>query len=90
MNSWFNKGCGVELHKTAAKCNRCAACAEACPMGLTKMYAARQDLLYNEKSCILCFRCVEVCPRPGCLSAGFFGRKIVESDFARPARNIRG
>lgn len=82
MNSWFNKGGGVELKKSAVKCNKCASCAEACPMGLTKMYAADHDLIYNEKGCILCFRCVEVCPRKGCLSVGFFGRKIVESDFA--------
>lgn len=81
MNSWFNKGAGVELKKKVIKCNKCASCADACPMGLTKMYEADEDLIYNQKGCIMCLRCVEICPRNGCLSVNFFGKKIVESKF---------
>lgn len=81
LNSLFNRGCAVELRKDAPKCNQCAACAEACPMGLTKMYAADRNLIYNEKGCIMCFRCVEICPRQGCLSASFLGKKFLESKY---------
>ena len=82
INSWFNTGCAVELHKTAVKCNRCASCAEACPMGLTRMYAADRDLIYNQKGCIMCFRCVDVCPRPDCLTVQVFGEKVLASRYA--------
>ena len=76
MNSWFNRGAGVELRKTAVKCNKCAACADACPMGLSRMYRLDKDRIYNQGSCIMCLRCVEVCPRY-CLNAHFFGKKII-------------
>lgn len=81
MNSWFNKGAGVELKKNAMKCNKCASCADACPMGLTKMYEAEDDLIYNQNGCIMCLRCIEICPRDKCLSMSFFGKKVVESKY---------
>lgn len=84
MNSWFNKGGAIELHKRASKCNKCASCADACPMGLTKMYEADKDTSYNQKECIMCLRCVEVCPREKCLSARYFGKLFAESGFKRP------
>lgn len=79
MNSWFNRGAGVELKKISVKCNKCGLCTEACPMGLTEMFEKKTDGVFNQSGCIMCLRCVEICPRDGCLSANFFGRKIVES-----------
>ncbi len=81
MNSWFNKGAGIELRKNAIKCNKCGYCADACPMGLTKMYEADEDTIYNENYCVMCMRCIEICPRTSCLSMHFFGKKIVESKY---------
>lgn len=81
MNSWFNRGAAVELRKKALRCNKCAACTEACPMGLSKMYRLDKDMIYNEQGCIMCFRCVEACPQNECLSAGFFGKQILTSRF---------
>lgn len=83
MNSWFNKGSAVELCKKAGKCNKCASCTDACPMGLSKMYSAEKDLIYNQKGCIMCFRCVEVCPQKDCLSIRFFGAKIIGSRYSK-------
>lgn len=80
MNSWFNKGAGIQLRKKTIKCNKCGYCADACPMGLTKMYETDQNIVYNQNGCIMCLRCIEICPRKSCLSVYFFGRKIVESD----------
>jgi ferredoxin len=82
MNSWFNKGCAVELHKRAERCNKCASCADACPMGLSKMYSAEKDLIYNQRGCIMCLRCVEVCPQNDCLSFRYLGAKIISSRFS--------
>jgi polyferredoxin len=81
MNSWFNKGAGIELKKKAIKCNKCGFCAEACPMGLTAMYEADKDVTFNQNGCIMCFRCVESCPREECLSVNFFNKKIVASEY---------
>lgn len=81
LNSWFNRGAAVELRKKALRCNKCTACAEACPMGLTKMYRLDKDMLYNEPGCIMCFRCVEACPQNDCLSAGFLGKRLLASRF---------
>ncbi len=80
MNSWFNKGAGLALKKKAVKCNKCGLCTEACPMGLTEMYEKNTDGVYNRNGCIMCLRCVEICPRDKCLSANFFGKKIAESE----------
>ncbi|HOL65999.1 MAG TPA: 4Fe-4S binding protein [bacterium] len=79
VNSWFNRGAGMELHKKAIKCTKCGYCAEACPMGLTEMYQASSDTVFNQPGCIMCWRCVENCPRDNCLTVKFFGRKIVAS-----------
>ncbi|MCM8757174.1 MAG: 4Fe-4S dicluster domain-containing protein, partial [Candidatus Omnitrophica bacterium] len=79
VNSWFNRGCGLELHKKANRCTKCGYCAEACPMGLIKMYQADTDVIFNQPGCILCFRCVENCPQDKCLSVKLFGRKLLES-----------
>ncbi|MCX7916832.1 MAG: 4Fe-4S binding protein [bacterium] len=81
INSWFNKGAGIELKKKAVKCNKCGLCTETCPMGLTEMYDKNTDGIYNQPGCIMCLRCIEICPKDGCLSLSFFGKKITESKF---------
>jgi len=81
INSWFNWGCGVELRKNSIKCIKCGSCADACPMGLTRMYKTDRNEIYTESGCIMCMRCVEVCPRKGCLSVHFFKKKITQSHF---------
>jgi len=81
INSWFNKGGGLELRKEALKCNKCGSCADACPMGLTAMYEADENVIYNQPECIMCMRCVEICPRKDCLSVSCFGKKITGSRF---------
>ena len=86
MNSWFNRGSLVELRKRTLKCNKCAACAEACPMGLTRMYRLDSDAVYNQAGCIVCLRCVEACPQKDCLSAGIAGKKLLTSKF-KPKRH---
>lgn len=79
INSFFNKGAGIELKKKAVRCNKCGLCADACPMGLKEMYEKDTDGIYNQNGCIMCLRCVEICPKEGCLSASFFGKKITQS-----------
>jgi ferredoxin len=81
MNAWFNRGSAIELKKQAVRCNKCASCADACPMGLSKMYSANKNMIYNQSGCIMCFKCIESCPKDDCLSCDFLGIKFLRSKF---------
>ena len=52
-----------------AKCVRCGACAEVCPLGIIRFKEGRVPLPYPmaKKACISCGHCVSVCPE-GALS----------------------
>jgi polyferredoxin len=89
--SWFNRGSPLELTKEATRCNRCGACADACPMSLTHVRDEKEHAVVNSPECILCLRYVEVCPRDDCLALKFARLPIVRSRFkvaggARPAQ----
>lgn len=88
--SWFNRGAALELAKDNLRCNRCGACAEACPMGCDHLIEKGRleqnenregKELRNHHNCIFCLRCVEQCPKEKCLSFRFFGMRFVESRF---------
>lgn len=81
VNSWFNRGGAVVLAKDAMRCNRCGACADACPMGLTHVRDEKDRKNMNVPECIFCLRCVEQCPRDGCLSFRFLGLTVKQSVF---------
>jgi len=83
-SSWFNRGGGLALLKDAGRCNRCGACADACPMGLTHMRDEKQRADISSPQCILCLRCVETCPRDNCLTLKFFGRTVLRSRLPIP------
>jgi ferredoxin len=88
VTSWFNRGSGLTVRKTdASACNRCSSCADACPMGLTHVreelvrLSEKEKKVLNDPKCILCLRCVEQCPRDGCLEVRFFGAPVARSSF---------
>ena len=91
MTSWFNRGGGMTLEKVeAAHCNRCSACADACPMALTHVRDAREPKTLNTPQCIHCLRCVDVCPRDNCLKAKVFGLTVATSSFAPRVKRTAG
>lgn len=77
--SWFNRGGGMTLEKECRRCNRCGACADACPMGLTHMRDEKRATDISSPECILCMRCVETCPREDCLRVRLFGLTLFRS-----------
>ncbi|MFA4986714.1 MAG: 4Fe-4S dicluster domain-containing protein [Candidatus Brocadiia bacterium] len=81
LSGIFNRGGMFALAKASGKCNRCGACAEVCPMGIDKVRSEMQNSDVSSYDCVLCLRCVEKCPRNGCLSLTHCGRKITESRF---------
>jgi len=77
----FNRGGMFQLVKDAQKCNGCGTCTDVCPMGIDSVRAEMERTDVSSFDCVLCLRCVEKCPRDGCLSLKFGGRKVTESHF---------
>jgi len=88
-NSWFNRGAALELRKDGVRCNRCGACADACPMGCTHVRDEKRIEVVNHHDCIFCLKCVERCPKDDCLSIGFFGGKLLKSSRERQVATER-
>ena len=80
-HEFFNRGGAVELTKDAIKCNRCGICAYSCPVEYKEVYEEKQKSNISHRDCILCLRCVEMCPKKDCLQLKFFGKKIIGSSF---------
>jgi NAD-dependent dihydropyrimidine dehydrogenase PreA subunit len=81
VSGLFNRGGLFKLRKDAAKCNRCGVCAEVCPMSLEHIPGEMKDTDVGRYGCVLCLRCVEKCPRNGCLALEHNGSTVVESKF---------
>jgi len=88
----FNRGGLVALVKQARKCNRCGVCAEVCPMDIGRVRDEMRAPDVSSYHCVLCLKCVEKCPRDGCLAMEHAGAMVVQSRFRldstqRPQRN---
>jgi polyferredoxin len=77
----FNRGGLVALRKDPGKCNRCGVCAYACPVEHHDVYEEKEMKDVSHRDCILCLRCVELCPKEDCLQLTFAGKKVVGSSF---------
>lgn len=60
----------IKIEADAAKCNDCAACVKTCPMDIRIPEYTRQGKRVLSTECILCFDCVNACPK-GALDATF-------------------
>ncbi|MCS7254272.1 MAG: 4Fe-4S binding protein [Armatimonadota bacterium] len=77
--SYFNRGAFLTLEKHHKKCTSCGACRRCCPMDIERVYREKNLKVVTDPECLLCFRCVEVCPERNCLSAKIFGKTLVRS-----------
>jgi len=89
FTSFFNRGAGASLIKNAAKCSSCGVCADCCPVASTRVYNAKESGDTSHADCILCLRCVEMCPKDGCLAFKLFGREVARSAFQPQAAGER-
>ncbi len=68
----------VRLDKTGEKCSKCGVCKRVCPTQVTEVYEGKSGDVATSQ-CLLCLRCVEMCPEEGCLKFKFAGKTVCKS-----------
>ena len=83
LTGFFSKISGVSLHKDGSKCTKCGMCYRSCPVDIIEVMEQmkKDDITVND--CILCMRCVELCPEEDCLSGKFMGINITNSSYRK-------
>jgi ferredoxin-type protein NapH len=69
---------GVRLAKNEEKCNGCGVCKRVCPTQVTTVHEQKNGDVANSQ-CIMCLRCVEMCPREDALKFKFAGKTVCKS-----------
>jgi Pyruvate/2-oxoacid:ferredoxin oxidoreductase delta subunit len=68
----------TKLQKDETKCNKCGVCKRVCPTQATQVYE-KKDGDVTESRCIICARCVEMCPQKDALRIEFAGKAVFRS-----------
>ncbi len=66
------------IDKEEEKCTKCGICKRVCPVQVTEVYEQKGGKI-NTSVCMLCFRCVEMCPYEDCLKVKFAGKTAFKS-----------
>jgi ferredoxin-type protein NapH len=56
----------LHLNKEEEKCTKCGICKRVCPVQVTEVYEQKGGKI-TTSMCMLCLRCVEMCPEENCL-----------------------
>jgi ferredoxin-type protein NapH len=56
----------LHIDKDEKKCTKCGVCKRVCPVGVTEVYEQNEGKIQTSQ-CMLCTRCVEMCPYEGTL-----------------------
>ncbi|MCW4015627.1 MAG: 4Fe-4S binding protein [Candidatus Bathyarchaeota archaeon] len=68
----------LRLNKVEEKCTKCGICKRVCPTQVTEVYDKKGGDVTTSK-CILCLRCVEMCPYEDALQLKAAGKTVVKS-----------
>jgi len=68
----------TKLEKSQEKCTKCGVCKRVCPTQVTEIYD-RKGGDVTVSNCMLCMRCVEMCPYKDALKAKFAGKTLISS-----------
>ena len=68
----------MHINKVEEKCTKCGICKRVCPLQVTEVYDQKGGDI-GTSMCMLCLRCVEMCPYEGCLKANFNGKSFFKS-----------
>ncbi len=69
---------GVRVDKVEEKCTKCGVCKRVCPTQVTEVYENKGGDV-TSPNCILCLRCVEMCPQEDCLKFKVAGKTAFKS-----------
>ena len=68
----------LHLDKDEEKCTKCGICKRVCPVQVTEVYEQKGGKI-NTSMCMLCTRCVEMCPYEDCLKLKMGGKTVFKS-----------
>ncbi len=68
----------LRLNKTEEKCTKCGLCKRVCPTQVEEVFA-KKDGDVTESGCMLCLRCVEMCPYDDALQVKVLGKTVFKS-----------
>lgn len=76
----------LRLNKVEEKCTKCGICKRVCPVQVTDVYELKGGDI-TTSMCLLCLRCVEMCPYEGCLKVNAAGKTLIKSrNWLEPAK----
>jgi len=75
----FSKAGLLRLTKNGAKCTRCGNCSRVCDVGIREIADDVTSRNIVQDDCMMCFKCVAVCPEERCLSVTFIGLPVYEA-----------
>lgn len=68
----------LRLNKVEEKCTKCGICKRVCPAQVTEVYEQKGGDI-TTSMCMLCLRCVEMCPYENCLKLNMAGKTLFSS-----------
>jgi polyferredoxin len=68
----------LHLDKDEEKCTKCGICKRVCPVQVTEVYEQKGGKIMTSM-CMLCTRCVEMCPYEDCLKVKIGGKTVFKS-----------
>lgn len=68
----------IRLNKVEEKCTKCGICKRVCPPQVIEVYEEKGGDV-TASGCILCLRCVEMCPYEDCLKIEVAGKPVFKS-----------
>jgi ferredoxin-type protein NapH len=68
----------LHLNKDEEKCTKCGICKRVCPLQVTEVYEQKGGNI-TTSICMLCLRCVEMCPYESCLKVNMAGKTLFKS-----------
>lgn len=74
----FKRFSFIRLDKVEEKCTKCGVCKRVCPPQITEVYEKKGGDV-TTSACIMCLRCVEMCPYDDCLRVKTLGKTIFKS-----------
>jgi polyferredoxin len=74
----FKRVALMRLDKVEEKCTKCGICKRVCPTQVTEVYEEKGGDV-TTSGCMLCFRCVEMCPYEDTLKVKFAGKTVFKS-----------